>query len=77
MLFAFDAPSNVTNAGGAAGGPMAYLWNGREFVVNGFGGNVPDRSITANGNCLAGGHTCDNPVGDTFIAFALPAKGEE
>jgi glucose dehydrogenase len=77
MLFAFDAPSNISNAGGADGGPMAYLVDGREFVVNGFGGNVPDRSITANGNCLAGGHTCDNPVGDTFIAFTLTGKGEE
>jgi quinohemoprotein ethanol dehydrogenase len=77
ILFAFDAPSKITNAGGAAAGPMAYLANGREFVVNAFGGNVPDRSITANGNCLGGGHTCDNPVGDTFIAFALPRRGEE
>ncbi len=77
MLFAFDAPSKITNAGGAAAGPMAYLADGREFVVNAFGGNVPDRSITANGNCLGGGHTCDNPVGDTFIAFALPRRGEE
>jgi quinohemoprotein ethanol dehydrogenase len=77
MLFAFDAPSKITNAGGAAAGPMAYLADGREFVVNAFGGNVPDRSITANGNCLGGGHRCDNPVGDTFIAFALPRRGEE
>jgi quinohemoprotein ethanol dehydrogenase len=72
MLFAFDAPSNITNAGGAAGGPMAYLADGREFVVNAFGGNVPDRSITAGGNCLGGGSICDNPVGDAYIAFALP-----
>lgn len=42
-----------------------------ERAVNAFGGNVPDRSITANGNCLGGGHTCDNPFGDAFIAFAL------
>jgi quinohemoprotein ethanol dehydrogenase len=77
MLFSFDAPANITNAGGAAAGPIAYLADGREFIVNAFGGNVPDRSITANGNCLGGGHTCDNPVGDAFIAFALPRRGEQ
>jgi len=77
MLFSYDAPANVTNAGGAAAGPIAYLADGREFIVNAFGGNVPDRSITANGNCLGGGRTCNNPVGDAFIAFALPRKGEQ
>ncbi len=77
MLFTFDAPANIPNAGGAAAGPIAYLVEGREFIVNAFGGNVPDRSITANGNCLGGGHTCDNPVGDAFIAFALPRRGDE
>jgi hypothetical protein len=58
-------------ANGAAAGPMAYLVEGREFVVNAFGGNVPDRTITGNGNCLPGGSICDNPVGDAYIAFAL------
>ena len=76
MLFTFEAPANITNAGGAAAGPIAYLADGREFIVNAFGGNVPDRSITANGNCLGGGHACDNPVGDAVIAFALPRRGE-
>jgi PQQ-dependent dehydrogenase (methanol/ethanol family) len=76
-LFTYDAPANITNAGGAAAGPIAYLANGREFIVNAFGGNVPDRSITANGNCLGGGHVCDNPVGDAFIAFALPQSDDE
>jgi quinohemoprotein ethanol dehydrogenase len=76
-LFAFDAPANIKNAGGAAAGPIAYLADGREFIVNAFGGNVPDRSITANGNCLGGAHVCDNPVGDAFIAFALPRRGDE
>jgi outer membrane protein assembly factor BamB len=71
LLFTFDAPAKVINAGGSAAGPVAYLADGREFVVNAFGGNVPDRSITANGNCLGGGHTCDNPVGDAYVAFAL------
>jgi quinohemoprotein ethanol dehydrogenase len=72
MLFTFNAAANIPNAGGAAAGPVAYLVDGREFIVNAFGGNVPDRSITANGNCLGGGHICDNPVGDAFVAFALP-----
>jgi len=77
MLFSFNAPANVPNAGGAAAGPIAYVANGREFIVNAFGGNVPDRSVTGNGNCLGGGHACDNPVGDAFIAFALPRRGDE
>ena len=77
MLFAFDAPSKITNAGGAAAGPMAYLVDGREFVVNAFGGNVPDRSVTSDGDCLGGGSTCANPVGDAYIAFALPTHGKE
>jgi quinohemoprotein ethanol dehydrogenase len=71
-LFSFDAPANVPNAGGAAASPVAYLADGREYIVNGFGGNVPDRTITSGGNCLGGGHLCDNPVGDAFIAFTLP-----
>jgi glucose dehydrogenase len=77
LLFTFDAPANIPNAGGAAAGPIAYLADGREFIVNAFGGNVPDRGVTANGGCLGGGHTCDNPVGDAFIAFALPRRGDQ
>jgi len=73
-LCAFDAPANIPNAGGAAAGLIAYLADGREFVVNAFGGNVPDRTITMDGNCLPGGHVCDNPVGDAYIAFALAKK---
>jgi quinohemoprotein ethanol dehydrogenase len=76
-LFSFNAPSNITNAGGAAAGPMAYLVDGREFVVNAFGGNVPDRTITSGGDCLGGGSICDNPVGDAYIAFALPTQEKE
>jgi glucose dehydrogenase len=73
-LFAFDAPANIPNAAGAAAGPIAYLADGREVVVNAFGGNVPDRTITMGGNCLPGGHVCDNPVGDAYIAFVLAKK---
>jgi len=77
-LFTFDGPaSKIAHAGGAAAGPIAYLVEGREFIVNAFGGNVPDRSVTADGNCLGGGHICDNPVGDAYIAFALSREGEE
>jgi quinohemoprotein ethanol dehydrogenase len=77
MLFAFDAPSKITNAGGAQAGPMAYLADGREFVVNAFGGNVPDRGVTSNGDCLGGGSSCANPVGDAYIAFALSTHEKE
>jgi glucose dehydrogenase len=79
-LFSFNAPSNrsnIANVGGAAAGPMAYLVDGREFVVNAFGGNVPDRTITADGDCLGGGSICDNPVGDAYIAFALSTDEKE
>ena len=80
ILFTFDGPANIRNAGGAQANPVAYLADGREFIVNAFGGNVPDRSITADGNCLAiepgetkrDLSTCANPVGHAFIAFALP-----
>lgn len=71
MLFTFDAPASVTNAGGAAASPIAYLAEGREFSVNAFGGNVPDRN-NFTGNCPGVGRECDNRVGDAIIAFALP-----
>src|SRR6267154_1647597 len=77
MLFSFHAPSKITNAGGAAAGPMAYLVDGREFVVNAFGGNVPDRSVTSDGDCLGGGSLCANPVGDAYVAFALAHEKEK
>ena len=73
MLFTFDAPARVRNAGGAAASPVAYLTEGREFIVNAFGGNVPDRN-NFTGNCSGVGRECDNPVGDAIIAFALPEK---
>jgi hypothetical protein len=64
---------------------VAYLADGREFIVNAFGGNVPDRSITTGGNCLGiepgqtlrDLSTCVNPVGDAFIAFALPRTDDD
>jgi hypothetical protein len=50
----------VPNGGGAQAAPVAYVVNGKEFIVNGFGGNVPDRQFAPN------------PVGDAIIAFSLP-----
>ena len=61
MLFTFNGPSQITNAGGAAAGPIAYVVNGKEFVANAFGGNALDR-FTGQ----------PSPVGDAIIAFTLP-----
>ena len=82
ILFTYDGPHDATqhDVGGAQANPVAYLANGREFIVNAFGGNVPDRVITSDGNCLGIDpgqtqrdlSTCVNPVGDAFIAFTLP-----
>src|SRR5260370_24059470 len=52
MLFTFDAPAKIANAGGAAAGPVAYLADGRECIVNAFGGNVPEPSGTSKRCCL-------------------------
>ncbi len=56
MLWTFDA-TTVSGAGGATAGPAAYVANGREYIVNYFGGNP--------GELYA-------PLGDAVIAFALP-----
>ena len=50
--------ATVPNAGGANGSPAIYEVNGVEYVVYGFGGN-PGYSFE---------------LGDTVIAFALPAS---
>jgi outer membrane protein assembly factor BamB len=60
ILFTFNGPQKIDEAGGAMASPVAYVVNGREFIVNAFGGNVPDRK-----------NFPPNPVGDTVIAFAL------
>jgi quinohemoprotein ethanol dehydrogenase len=60
MLFTFDGTS-IPNGGGAQAAPVAYVVKGKEYIVNGFGGNVPDRSGFP-----------PNPVGDAVVAFALP-----
>jgi quinohemoprotein ethanol dehydrogenase len=58
-LFTFDG-TTVPQGGGAQAAPVAYVVNGKEFIVNGFGGNVPDRQFAPN------------PIGDAVIAFSLP-----
>jgi alcohol dehydrogenase (cytochrome c) len=60
MLFTFDG-TTIPNGGGAQAAPVAYVVNGKEFIVNAFGGNVPDRQ-----------HFPPNPVGDAIVAFTLP-----
>src|SRR6266404_4344493 len=47
------------NGGGAQAAPVAYVIKGKEFIVNGFGGNFNDRQFPPN------------PVGDAVIAFSL------
>ena len=59
-LFTFDG-TTVPNGGGAQAAPVAYVVNGQEFIVNGFGGNLPDRK-----------NFPPNPVGDAVVAFSLP-----
>ena len=56
ILWTFDA-TTIPGAGGATAGPAAYVANGREYIVNYFGGNP--------GELYA-------PLGDAVIAFALP-----
>lgn len=53
--------ASVPNAGGADGAPSVYMVNGREYVVDVFGGDKQSREITGK-----------SPVGDAVIAFALP-----
>jgi PQQ-dependent dehydrogenase (methanol/ethanol family) len=72
ILFTFDpAQSRIPNVGGAAAAPVAYVVNGRQFIANAFGGNVPDRN----------NFTFQDPnsgrVGDAIIAFALRQGKEE
>ena len=59
MVFTFDGTA-IPSGGGAQAAPVAYVVKGKEFVVNAFGGNVPDRQFVPN------------PVGDAIVAFSLP-----
>ncbi|MBV9911138.1 MAG: PQQ-binding-like beta-propeller repeat protein [Sinobacteraceae bacterium] len=59
MLFTFNGTS-IPGGGGAQASPIAYVVKGKEFIVNAFGGNVPDRQFAPN------------PVGDAIVAFSLP-----
>ena len=70
ILFTFDPrKSKIPNVGGAASGPSIYVAKGREFVVNAFGGNVPDRN-----NFASFVDPDSGKGGDAIIAFALPAR---
>jgi PQQ-dependent dehydrogenase (methanol/ethanol family) len=62
-LWTFDGPADPSLhfVGGAESNPVAYMVKGREYIVNAFGSNVPDRN-----------NFPPNPVGDAFIAFSLP-----
>lgn len=59
-LWSFNG-TTVPDAGGADAPPAVYAVNGREYVVENFGGNFNERFST------------NSPVGDAVIAFALPA----
>lgn len=60
-LFTFNGPQQVVNAGGANGGPIAYVVNSVEYIVMPFGGNALERQ-----------NFPPDPVGDAIIAFKLP-----
>ena len=58
--------STEPGVGGANGNSAAYVVNGREFIVMGFGGNARER-----------GDGATSPVGDALIAFSLPTSNNE
>ena len=58
-LWSFDG-TTVHNGGGATAPPSVYVANGREYVVEAFGGNFNDR------------FSSNSPLGDAIVAFALP-----
>jgi outer membrane protein assembly factor BamB len=58
ILWTFNA-TTVPGGGGATAAPIAYAWQGREYIANGFGGNP-----------MEGG----SPLGDAVIAFAVPGQ---
>ena len=60
ILVTFDG-TTVPNGGGAQAAPVAYVVNGKEYILNAFGGNLPDRV-----------NFPPNPVGVAVIAFSLP-----
>jgi glucose dehydrogenase len=55
VLWTFNALT-IPGAGGATAGPAAYMVNGREYIVNYFGGNPGE---------------VYSPLGDAVIAFSL------
>ncbi len=63
ILWSFK--SDRAGVGGANASPAVYMVNGREYVVNAFGGNIAIRT----GIDIS-------PTGDAVIAFALPRAGQ-
>jgi glucose dehydrogenase len=61
ILFTFNGTS-VPHGGGAQAAPVAYVVRGKEFIVNAFGGNLPDRQFAPN------------PLGDAIVAFSVPRE---
>ncbi len=59
VLFTFDGRT-VPNGGGAQAAPIAYVLDGREYIVNAFGGNNADRP-----------NFPPNIVGDAIVAFTI------
>jgi hypothetical protein len=60
MLWTFNG-TTIRHAGGLQAVPIAYVTDGREYIVNAFGGRKEDRDSYP-----------PNPVGDAMVAFALP-----
>ena len=63
ILWRFDGRS-VPNGGGSTSAPAVYAVHGREYVVDAFGGNAPDRQERKQ----------FDPTGDAIVAFALPTR---
>ncbi len=63
VLWKFDGTS-VRNGGGSTSAPAVYMVHGREYVVDAFGGNAPDRMERKQ----------NDPSGDAIVAFALPDR---
>lgn len=59
------ADSTMKGVGAPDGAPAAYVVNGREYIVQAFGGNFRERVD------VAGKHKAGQP-GDALIAFAIP-----
>lgn len=66
VLWTFDG-TTLPHGGGSTSAPAVYTAHGREFVVNAFGGNAPDRMERKQ----------TDPPGDAIVAFALPSASQQ